>query len=58
MIHVLANVFRGLHMVLGISVPPDGYDERKFVFIWLAAIALFIGAFVLLFLFIAKMYTS
>jgi len=57
MIHLLANLFRGLHMFLGITVPPDGYDERKFVLIWLSAIFLFIGAFVLLFLFIAKMYT-
>ena len=57
MIRLLANLFRGVHMFLGITVPSPGYDERKFVFIWLSAIALFVGAFVLLFLFIAKVYT-
>jgi hypothetical protein len=57
MIRLLAKFFRGLHMVLGFTVPLDSYDERKFVLVWLGAIAAFIGTFVLLFLFIAKMYT-
>jgi hypothetical protein len=57
MIGLLAKVFRGLHMVMGISVPPEGHDERKFVLIWLSGIAVFIAALILLFLFMAKMYT-
>ena len=57
MIGVLAKFFRGVHMVLGITVPSDGYDQRKFVLIWLVAIAAFIAVSALLFLLIAKMYT-
>ena len=56
MIHLLAQVFRGAHMFLGISVPPPGYSERKFVMIWIGGIAAFAGLVALLFLFIAKMY--
>ena len=43
-------------MVLGISVPPPSYSERKFVTIWVGAIVAFAGAGVLFFLLIAKMY--
>ena len=57
MIRLLARFFRGLHMVLGITVPEESYDERKFVLIWVGAILFFIAAVVLLFFFIAKMYT-
>jgi hypothetical protein len=38
MIRFLASVFRGVHFILGITAPPPGHDERRFVLIWLAAV--------------------
>lgn len=57
MVRLLARFFRGLHMVLGITVPEESSDERKFVLIWVGAILAFVATVALLFLFIAKMYT-
>jgi hypothetical protein len=45
MIHILANLFRGVHFILGITAPPPGQNERTFVLIWLGVI----GAVLLLF---------
>jgi hypothetical protein len=39
MVKFLAQIFRGLHYIIGISEPPPGTSERKFVFVWLGAIA-------------------
>jgi hypothetical protein len=47
MIKFLAQVFRGLHYVVGISAPSPGTSDRTFVFAWLGGIA-FISAFVIL----------
>jgi hypothetical protein len=44
MIKSLAQLFRGLHYVVGISAPPPRTSERAFVFAWLGGIA-FIAAF-------------
>ena len=44
MIKFLARIFRGLHLIIGISEPAPGTSERAFVFAWLGAIA-FIVAF-------------
>lgn len=38
MIRFLASVFRGVHFILGITAPPPGHEERRFVFIWLAVV--------------------
>ncbi len=48
MIKLLAQFFRGFHYVVGISMPPPGTSDRKFVFAWLAAIAFFVAIFVIL----------
>ena len=37
-IRTLANIFRGLSFVFGISAPPPGQDERQFVTLWLGII--------------------
>jgi hypothetical protein len=44
MIHSLAKLFRIIHRVIGITAPEPGYNERSFVFMWLALIV-----FILLF---------
>ena len=38
MIKFLAQLFRGLHYIVGISVPPPGTSDRMFVFAWLGSI--------------------
>ena len=38
MIKILARFFRGLHLIFGVSAPPEGQNERTFVLIWLGAI--------------------
>jgi hypothetical protein len=48
MIRVLAQLFRGLHYVVGISEPPAGTSERKFVLVWLGGIAFVVGFFAIL----------
>ena len=40
MIKRLADVFRGFSLVFGISAPPPGQDERKFVMLWLGIITI------------------
>jgi len=37
MIKFLAQLFRGLHYIVGISAPPPGTGDRTFVLAWLAA---------------------
>jgi hypothetical protein len=50
MIKFLAQLFRGLHYIIGISEPSPGTSDRMFVFAWLGGIA-FIVAFFLIFLY-------
>jgi hypothetical protein len=45
-ISVLANIFRGLSLVFGISAPPPGQDERRFVMLWLGIIAVTVLFFI------------
>jgi hypothetical protein len=56
MIKFLARLFRGLHYIVGISEPPPGTSERKFVFTWLVGIAFVAAAFVTLVLIIPFLY--
>jgi hypothetical protein len=35
MIKFLAKLFRGLHLIFGVSAPPEGQNERSFVLAWL-----------------------
>jgi hypothetical protein len=44
MIKLLAKFFRGVHLVIGVSAPPPGQNERSFVLIWLGILA-FLAAF-------------
>ncbi len=38
MIGFLANIFRQVHWIVGITAPAPGTNDRKFVFIWLGVI--------------------
>jgi hypothetical protein len=44
MMNLLANLFRGLSFIFGISAPPPEQDQRPFVFMWLGIVA-FIAVF-------------
>ena len=44
MIKFLANLFRGLSYIVGITAPPPEQDQRRFVLMWLG-IGLFVLAF-------------
>ena len=50
MIKLLAQLFRGIHEVVGISAPPPDTSDRTFVFAWLGGIA-FVTAFLLILIF-------
>jgi hypothetical protein len=56
MIKFLARLFRGLHYIVGISEPPPGTSDRKFVFTWLAGIAFVAAVFVSLIFVIPLLY--
>jgi hypothetical protein len=43
MIAMLAKIFRGLHMIVGITAPGPGQNERSFVLMWLGIIAFVIA---------------
>lgn len=46
MIKALANIFRGFSLVFGITAPPPGQDERRFVMLWLGIVGLTVLFFV------------
>lgn len=43
MIKFLARLFRGVHLIFGISAPPPGQSERAYVFLWLGITAFVIA---------------
>jgi hypothetical protein len=43
MIKLLAKFFRGLHLIFGVSAPPEGQNERSFVLIWLGILGFLIA---------------
>jgi 7,8-dihydro-6-hydroxymethylpterin-pyrophosphokinase len=58
MINALANLFRGLHLMIGISLPGPDVSERNFVLAWLAAIASTIAACVVVIYFILRLFSA
>jgi len=56
MISLLAKFFRGLHLIFGVSAPPEGENERRFVFTWLGILGLLIGFCVLLVYLVPYLY--
>lgn len=43
MIKLLAKFFRGVHLIFGVSAPPEGQNERTFVLTWLGILALLVA---------------
>ncbi len=48
MIKFLAQLFRGVHYIVGISVPPPDTSDRTFVLAWLGGIGFIVAFFVIL----------
>jgi hypothetical protein len=46
MIKTLANIFRGFSLVFGITAPPPGPDDRRFVILWLGIVGVTVLFFV------------
>jgi hypothetical protein len=57
-ISVLANIFRGLSLVFGISAPPPGQDERRFVTLWLSIVAVTVLFFIGVLLAISRFHVA
>ena len=56
MIKFLANLFRGLSFVLGITAPPPEQDQRSFVFMWLGIVVFVLAFCVVLFYALSHMH--
>ena len=56
MIKFLANLFRGLSFVLGITAPPPEQDQRSFVFMWLGIVVFVLTFCVVLFYALSRMH--
>jgi hypothetical protein len=56
MIKFLARIFRGFHLIFGVSAPSESGNERAFVFAWLGIIACIVGFAVFLFYVIPALY--
>jgi len=56
MIHFLANFFRMIHGMIGITAPQPGYNERAFVFLWLGLIAFLLLFFWFVFYLMAHVF--
>jgi hypothetical protein len=58
MIKFLANLFRGVSYIVGVSAPPPGENERPFVFMWLGIIVFGAAVSALLLYLILRMHVS
>ena len=56
MIKLLARFFRGVHLIFGVSAPPEGQNERTFVVIWLGIVAFLVAFGVALTYFLPYLY--
>ena len=58
MIKTLANIFRGFSLVFGITAPPPGQDERKFVMLWLGIVTITVVFFAGVLFAISRMHVG
>lgn len=55
MIRFLANIFRGLSYIIGVTAPAPGQNERPFVFWWIGMIAVVLAAFAVILCLLLRM---
>jgi len=55
-IKFLAKFFRGVHLIFGVSAPPEGQNERSFVLIWLGILAFLVALGVFLTYLVPHLY--
>ncbi len=58
MIKFLANLFRGVSYIFGVSAPAPGENERPFVLMWLGIIVFGAAVSALLLYLILRMHVS
>jgi hypothetical protein len=58
MIKFLANIFRGLSFIFGVTAPPPGEDERPFVFMWVGIFVFVVAVVALLFYVLSNLHLS
>jgi hypothetical protein len=58
MIKFLANLFRGVSYIVGVSAPQPGENEHSFVFMWLGIIVFGAAVSALLLYLILRMHVS
>jgi hypothetical protein len=58
MIKTLASIFRGFSLVFGITAPPPGQDELRFVMLWLGIISITIVFFIGVLFVISHLHVS
>jgi hypothetical protein len=58
MIRLLANLFRGISYVFGVTAPPPGENERSFVLMWLGIVVFGTAVSALLLYLILTMHVS
>ena len=58
MIIALANLFRGLHLMIGISLPGPNLSDRNFVLAWIVALVSTVAASGLLIYLILRLFAS
>lgn len=56
MIKLLAQFFREFHYIIGISLPPPGISDRRFVLSWVLGISALLAFGVIIFYTIVALY--
>lgn len=56
MVKLLAELFREVHYIIGISLPPPGTSDRRFVVLWLGSIAVVLAFSVIVFYIIIALH--
>lgn len=56
MVRLLAKFFRGMHLIFGVSAPPEGQNEGTFVLIWLGILAFLVAFGAALIYFLPHLY--
>ncbi len=58
MIKYLADFFRGLSFIFGVTAPPPEDDQRRFVYMWLGIMVFGVAFCALLFYLVSRLHVS